>query len=133
MSTHRFAKAGVAALFVLGLLGLPAGSQAAATPSTTTFSGQATAVKGSIAAVPELGSLLPCTPPSTPPSSNFCIVDTGPLSATQAVQGGANEASLLCYPSGTNCLITSPAGDPTSGAVSARALHGAGHTWSPRR
>src|SRR2546422_4262498 len=120
MSTHRFAKAGVAALFVLGLLGLPAGSQAAATPSTTLFSGQATAVKGSILGLP-VNSVFPCTPSS----SNFCIVDTGPLTATQAVQGGANEASLLCYPSGTNCAITSPLGDPTNGAVSARVLHAA--------
>ena len=120
MSTHRFAKAGVAALFVLGLLGLPAGSQAAATPSTTLFSGQATAVKGSILGLP-VNSVFPCTPAS----SNFCIVDTGPLTATQALQGGANEASLLCYPSGTNCAITSPLGDPTNGAVSARVLHAA--------
>src|SRR2546428_13133820 len=97
MSTHRFTTAGVAALFVLSLLGWPAGSQAAAAPSTTTFSGQATAVKGSIAAVPQLGSVLPCTPSS----SYFCIVDTGPLTAPQAVQGGAKEAARFCYPSGT--------------------------------
>src|SRR5207249_1795501 len=81
---------------------------------------QATAVRGSIAAVPALNTLLPCTPQSP---KDFCIVDTGPLTATQAVQGGANEASLVCYPSGTNCFIQSPLGDPTNGAVAARVLH----------
>ena len=121
MRTDRFTTAGIAALFGLSLLGWPAGSQAAAAPSTTTFSGQATAVKGSVLGLP-VNSLFACTPPSP---QNFCIVDTGPLTADQAVQGGANEASLLCYPSGTNCAIQSPVGDPTGGAVTARVLHAA--------
>jgi hypothetical protein len=121
MGTHRSATAGIAALFVLSLLGWLAGSQAVAAPSTTTFSGQATAVKGSILGLP-INSLLPCNPPS---SQYFCIVDTGPLTATQAVQGGANDASLACYPDGNGCVITSPVGDPTNGAVRARVLHAA--------
>ena len=121
MRTHHFTTAGIAALFVLSLLGWPAGSQASAAPATTTFSGQATAVKGSVLGLP-VNSLFACTPPS---SQNFCIVDTGPLTADQAVQGGANEASLLCYPSGPNCAIESPVGDPTGGAVTARVLHAA--------
>ena len=119
MKTHRPITSGIALLFLAALVAGSSGGHAAAA-STTTFSGQATAVRGSIAAVPLLNTLLPCTPQST---KDFCIVDTGPLTATQAVQGGANEASLACYPSGTNCFIQSPADDPTNGAVAARVLH----------
>src|SRR5207302_5877291 len=64
--------------------------------------------------------LLPCTPTSP---QYFCIVDTGPLTASESTQGGAHEASLVCYPSGNGCVITSPADDPTGGAVHARVLH----------
>ena len=119
MKTHRPITSGIALLFLVALIAGSSGGHAAAA-STTTFSGQATAVRGSIAAVPLLNTLLPCTPQSP---KDFCIVDTGPLTATQAVQGGANEASLVCYPSGTNCFIQSPLGDPTNGAVAARVLH----------
>jgi hypothetical protein len=86
--------------------------------ASTTFSGQATVVRGSVPGV-DL-SALPCTPSS---STEFCLVDTGPLSATQATQGGANHESLACYPGGNGCTITSPVGDPTNGAVKARVLH----------
>src|SRR5437762_970341 len=120
MKAHRPTTTGIALLFFVALIGGSSGGHAAAA-STTMFSGQATAVRGSIAAVP-LNTLLPCSPQST---KDFCIVDTGPLTATQAVQGGANEASLACYPSGTNCVIQSPVGDPTNGAVTARVLHAA--------
>src|SRR5207247_5807949 len=119
MKTHRPITSGIALLFLVALIAGSSGGHAAAA-STTTFSGQATAVRGSIAAVPLLNTLLPCTPQSP---KDFCIVDTGPLTATQAVQGGANEASLVCYPSGTNCFIQSPLGDPTNGPVAARVLH----------
>ena len=121
MKTHRPIRTGLALVFFLALIAGPSGGQTAAA-STTTFSGQATAVRGSIAAAPLLNALLPCTPQST---TYFCIVDTGPLTATQTVQGGANHASLACYPSGTDCVIQSPVGDPTNGAVSARVLHAA--------
>ncbi len=121
MGAHRFRTAAFATLFVLSLLGWLTGSQAIAVPSTTTFSGQATAVKGSVLSLP-INSLLPCSPPS---SQYFCIVDTGPLSASEAVQGGAHDASLACYPSGNGCVIESPVGDPTEGAVRARVLHAA--------
>src|SRR5436309_699671 len=106
MRTLRLAATGIAAVLILSLLAWPAASPAVAAAATT-FSGQATAVKGSIAGVEVLNSLLPCTPQS---AQYFCIIDTGPLTATQAVQGGANEASLACYPSGTNCVIESPLG-----------------------
>src|SRR2546428_7600551 len=112
MRTDRFTTAGVAALFVLSLLGWPAGSQAAAAPSTTTFSGQATAVKGSVLGLP-VNSLFACTPPSP---QNFCIVDTGPLTADQAVHGGAHEAAPTCYPSGPQRAIPPPRPHPTGGA-----------------
>ena len=121
MKAHRPTTTGIALLFFVALIAGSSGGHAAAA-NTTTFSGQATAVRGSIALVPLLNTLLPCTPQST---KDFCIVDTGPLTATQAVQGGANEASLACYPSGTNCIIQSPVGDPTNGAVTARVLHAA--------
>ncbi len=121
MKIHRSITTALAVLFFLALIAGPSGGYAAAA-SVTTFSGQATAVRGSIAAAPLLNALLPCSPQST---RYFCIVDTGPLTATQAVQGGANEASLACYPSGTNCVIQSPVGDPTNGAVKARVLHAA--------
>ena len=110
-----------ACLLVIGVAVGPGGVPASAA-TTTTFSGQAEVVKGSIPAVPLLPGLLPCTPQS---AQYFCIVDTGPLSATQSVEGGANEAALLCYPSGNGCVITSPVGDPTGGAVKARVLHAA--------
>ena len=121
MKAHRPITSGIALLFFIALVAGSSGGHAAAA-TTTTFSGQATAVRGSIAAVPTLNSLLPCSPQS---ATYFCIVDTGPLTATQAVQGGANDASLACYPSGTNCVIESPVGDPTNGAVTARVLHAA--------
>jgi hypothetical protein len=121
MGAHRFTTAAFATLFVFSLLGWLTGSQAIAAPSTTTFSGQATAVKGSVLSLP-ISSLLPCSPPS---SQYFCIVDTGPLTASEAVQGGSHDASLACYPSGNGCVIESPIGDPTNGAVRARVLHAA--------
>jgi len=121
MKTHRPITTGLAALFFLALVVGPSGGSAAAA-STTTFSGQATAVRGSIPAATLLNTLLPCSPQSP---TYFCLVDTGPLTASQAVQGGANHASLACYPSGPNCVIQSPVGDPTNGAVAARVLHAA--------
>src|SRR5947209_62375 len=86
MKTHRPITSGIALLFLVALIAGSSGGHAAAA-STTTFSGQATAVRGSIAAVPLLNTLLPCTPQSP---KDFCIVDTGPLTATQAVQGRAD-------------------------------------------
>jgi hypothetical protein len=121
MKTHRPIRSGLALVFFLTLIAGSSGGHTAAA-NATTFSGQATAVRGSIAAVPMLNALLPCNPQST---TYFCIVDTGPLTATQAVQGGANDASLACYPSGPNCVIQSPMGDPTNGAIKARVLHAA--------
>ena len=106
----------------MSLLLLPAAARPALAATTTTFSGQATAVRGSVALLPLLNSLLPCDPQSP---QYFCLVDTGPLTVTQSVQGGANEASLACYPSGNGCVIQSPVGDPTTGAVRARVLHAA--------
>jgi hypothetical protein len=108
-------------LFIVALVG--AAGEHANAATTTTFSGQATAVRGSIpAAGSVLPTLLPCMQPS---ATQFCIADTGPLSATEAVQGGAHEAALACYPSGNGCVITSPVGDPTNGAVKARVLNAA--------
>ena len=111
----------IVALFVLGLFSGASPNTAAAAPATT-FSGQATVVRGSIPLAPFAPGLLPCTPTSP---QYFCIVDTGPLTASESTQGGAHEASLACYPNGNGCVITSPADDPTGGAVHARVLHAA--------
>src|SRR5919204_3251231 len=66
--------------------------------NATTFSGQATGGKGSVAGVP------------------ITLADTGPL----APEGGALDATLLCYP-GANCAIDVP--DLTGGALQAEVLH----------
>ena len=108
----------IVALFVLGLFSGASPNTAAAAPATT-FSGQATVVRGSIPLAPFAPGLLPCTPSS----QYFCIVDTGPLTASESTSGGAHEASLACYPNGNGCVISSPVGDPTGGAVRARVLH----------
>jgi hypothetical protein len=70
--------------------------------SATTFSGQATVVKGTVLGLP------------------VTLVDTGPVEAT----GGEREQSLLCYPSGTNCIVGGLP-DVTNGAVNLRVLHAA--------
>jgi hypothetical protein len=70
--------------------------------SATTFSGQATVVKGKVLGLP------------------VTLVDTGPV----AVGGGELEQNLLCYPSGTNCTIGGLP-DVTGGALNARVLHAA--------
>jgi hypothetical protein len=74
-----------------------AGEQFQTTP--TTFSGQATVVKGAVLGIPVV------------------LVDTGPVNAG----GGSLEAHLLCYPDGTNCTIGLP--DATSGMLQASVLN----------
>ena len=76
-------------------------SQAVAAASTT-FSGQATVVKGTVLGVP------------------VTLVDTGPVAA----EGGDLEANLLCYPAGNNCTIGGLP-DVTNGALRAQVLHAA--------
>jgi len=94
-------------------------ANSASTP--TTFSGQATVVKGSLSLLPGpaqslAAQLLPCKPADP---THFCIVDTGPVSAG----GGALDESLFCYPNGPNCVLGLP--DATSGMLNARVLHAA--------
>ena len=78
---------------------LPLSQALAAT--ATTFSGQATVVKGSVAGVP------------------ITLVDTGPV----APEGGALESTLLCYPADARCAAGVP--DLTSGMLQAKVLHAA--------
>ena len=78
---------------------------ARATQPGTTFSGQATVVRGTI-----VGITVPCV--AGPPGCNG-LVDTGPVSPG----GGDLEQNLVCYPQGTNCLLGAP--DMTNGAVQA--------------
>jgi hypothetical protein len=92
-------------------------AQSASTP--TTFSGQATVIKGSLSLLPAVAQslaaqTLPCKPADP---THFCIVDTGPVSAG----GGALDESLLCYPDGANCAVGLP--DVTGGMINARVLH----------
>jgi hypothetical protein len=89
-----------AGLFALAVAGAMPGNGVSA--SATTFSGQATVVKGTVLGLP------------------VTLVDTGPVEAT----GGEREQSLLCYPSGTNCMVGGLP-DLTNGAVNLRVLHAA--------
>ncbi|HEY3083276.1 MAG TPA: choice-of-anchor P family protein [Chloroflexota bacterium] len=84
---------------VLAWLAVPAAGVAQA--DSTTFSGQATVVNGTVAGVP------------------ITLVDTGPVAAT----GGALSATLLCYPAAADCTVGVP--DATSGMVQAKVLHAA--------
>jgi hypothetical protein len=87
------------ALLITGLW--PASRDLHAQANRPLFSGEATVIKGSVAGV------------------SLDLAGTGPL----APEGGARENSLVCYPGGPNCTISSPVGDPTNGALSARVLH----------
>jgi hypothetical protein len=86
-----------AALVALAVAGATAGNGASA--SATTFSGQATILKGTVLGRP------------------VNVVDTGPVAAG----GGELEQSFLCYPDGPSCAVGLP--DMTSGAVETRVLH----------
>jgi hypothetical protein len=90
----------IVALLIIGLW--PASLDVRAQGNSPTFSGEATVVKGSLAGI-----------------SLSDLAGTGPL----APEGGERENSLVCYPGGTNCTISSPVGDPTNGALSARVFH----------
>ncbi len=89
----------IAALLIIGLW--PASIDVPAQGNSPTFSGEATVVKGTLAGVP------------------LDLAGTGPLGP----DGGERENSLVCYPGGPNCTISSPVGDPTNGALSAQVLH----------
>src|SRR5207248_7132879 len=96
----------------------PASTSAAATP--TTFSGQATALKGSLLGLGPLVSV-DCKD-SAAQSSTIC------LAATQSFSGATeinDEASVLCYPAPpgqtANCAVTAP--DATSGLLALNVLH----------
>src|SRR3989442_14177232 len=99
MKTARWSSAVAATLVLASVVAWPSGQYTLAA-SDTTFSGQATVVKGQIEGIP-VGPL----------------ADTGPVSST----GGELEASLLEYP-----LAGAP--DPTNGALSAEVLHAPVHS-----
>jgi hypothetical protein len=102
----------LAGAVLVALAGAAAGSgPAQATQSGTTFSGQATVVRGTI-----VGITVPCV---AGPSGCSGLVDTGPVSPA----GGDLEQKLVCYPQGANCLLGAP--DMTNGAVQATVLHAA--------
>jgi len=84
---------------LLILLGRPAAGDVQAA-GTTLFSGRATVVNGKVLGLP------------------LTLADTGPV----APEGGALQATLLCYP-GAGCAINVP--DQTSGALQAKVLHAA--------
>jgi hypothetical protein len=94
-------RAGLGAAVLAGVLDGPATIQSQAQSSSTMFSGQATAVKGTVVGVP------------------VTLVDTGSI----APQGGTIENHLLCYPAGPNCAVSIP--DATNGALSVDVLSAA--------
>ena len=115
-STRRFGALLSVALLLTAALWLPAESTAtAATP--TTFSGQATALKGNLLGLGPLVSV-DCKD-SAAQSSTIC------LAATQSFSGATeinDEASVLCYPAAPGkCLVTAP--DVTGGALVVDVLH----------
>lgn len=92
---HPFLRGLVPAVFLVACLG----AQPAAAASSTTFSGRATVVSGTVAGQP------------------VSIVDTGPLPSG----GGAAHNCLLAYPTNADCqLQTVP--DQTNGAVALELL-----------
>ena len=104
-------------LILAAALWLPATSTVtAATP--TTFSGQATALKGTLLG---LGPLVTVECKDTAAQGNTVC-----LAATQSFSGATeinDEASVLCYPAdpATNCAVTAP--DMTSGLLVLDVLH----------
>ena len=108
-------------LLLTAALWLPAASTtAAATP--TTFSGQATALKGDvlkgIAPVPQPLVAIDCKD-SAAQSSTICLAATKRFSAATEIN---DEASVLCYPAAQGkCVITAP--DVTGGALVVDVLH----------
>jgi hypothetical protein len=96
MKTHRAFSTAVALVFFVGLLAWTIGPTTALAAATT-FSGQATVVKGTVAGIP-VGPL----------------VDTGPINPS----GDAIDRTLLAYPDDIGV-------DPTNGALKAEVLHAA--------
>jgi len=103
-------------LLLTAALWLPAGSTAtAATP--TTFSGQATALKGNLLGLGPLVSV-DCKD-SAAQSSTICLAATQSFSAATEIN---DEASVLCYPAAPGkCVVTAP--DVTGGALVVDVLH----------
>jgi hypothetical protein len=114
-SVHRALTALAVAVFAAAAAGAGTPASSAASQQNTTFSGRATALSGSV-----LGVQIPCLP-DTGQASCRGVADTGDVAA----EGGSLDASLVCYPQGPNCVIESPVGDVTGGAVRARVLHAA--------
>jgi hypothetical protein len=103
-------------LLLTAALWLPAGSTAtAATP--TTFSGQATALKGNLLGLPPLVNI-DCKD-SAASNSTICLAATQSFSAAPEIK---DEASVLCYPAAPGkCVVTAP--DVTGGALVVDVLH----------
>lgn len=102
-STRRFGALLSVTLLLTAALWLPAGSTAtAATP--TTFSGQATALKGTVLGVGPLVTV-DCKDAAAQ-SSTICLAATGSFSGATEIK---DEASVFCYPAAPgNCAITAP-------------------------
>jgi hypothetical protein len=85
-SRHRLTMIMAAAAWLTTLPPTAASADEQFQTTPTTFSGQATVVRGTVAGIP------------------ITLVDTGPVDAG----GGTLEAHLLCYPDGANCIIGLP-------------------------
>jgi len=107
-------------LLLTAALWLPAASTAtAATP--TTFSGQATALKGSLLGLGPLVTL-ECNDAAAAKNSTICLAATQSRSGATEIE---DEASVLCYPAepskSANCAVT--AQDLTAGLLVLDVLH----------
>jgi hypothetical protein len=102
MKTFRRHAALAVGSALLALAFASATAPSAVSADATTFSGQATVVKGKVVGM------------------DVNVVDTGPV----AVGGGELEQSFLCYPGGPNCTIGGLP-DVTNGMVNTRVLHAA--------
>jgi hypothetical protein len=95
---------------------LPAASRAAAA-TPTTFSGQATALKGELFGLPALATI-DCKD-SSARDSTVCLGATGSFSGATEIN---DQASVLCYPApAANCVVTAP--DLTNGLLVLDVLH----------
>jgi len=105
-------------LLLAAALWLPAATATTTAATPTTFSGQATALKGDLLGLTPLVSV-DCKD-SAGQSMTIC------LAATQSVSGATeinDEASVLCYPSdpAANCAVSPP--DLTGGLLVVNVLH----------
>ena len=107
-------------LLLTAALSLPAASTAAAA-TPTTFSGQATALKGDLLGLRPLVSI-DCKDSAAAKNSTICLAATQSFSGATEIK---DEASVFCYPAepgkSANCAVTAP--NVTDGLLVLNVLH----------